>query len=257
MESFDQAIATATDDSLAAFTWPTERSFGSILKSFFLTRDCYFFPRGRLPVVEVTFQIIALYDLLELAVHFTWAPPLLGFAQLSNVVTEGDMFTIKPKLDRGMRASRVRVHYSTDIPSIQWNDVTRQLEGIWPSHLAQRAGAQRFDGYTMHVQVLATTEKAFPGGMIVKRAMRVAVPVSVRRRPDRCLGFRYLAQSPPISRPSGSEMVNAGDHCVIPPSQDSFNGSAPAADSRPLFRLTPGAGRAVHGSVMANTRTRF
>ena len=64
---------------------------------FIYTRECFFFPANRAPVLEATFRIMGFQEgLLNVAIEYAWSPPTLEFANLVNVVTENEHFELKP-----------------------------------------------------------------------------------------------------------------------------------------------------------------
>ncbi|PPJ54697.1 hypothetical protein CBER1_05990 [Cercospora berteroae] len=72
---------------------------------FVLSRDCWRYERGRLPSVEVTFDVVRgsylrpqLDPRIKLHCNYGWFPPIVTFDNLQNVVSEYSTFSLKPTM---------------------------------------------------------------------------------------------------------------------------------------------------------------
>ena len=73
---------------------PHEAEFN---REFLRTRECFFFyGDDRPPVVEATFTTNFHDGELSVDVQYSWAPPLLYFDNLRNVIVEGEQYMLKP-----------------------------------------------------------------------------------------------------------------------------------------------------------------
>ncbi|GIZ47619.1 hypothetical protein CKM354_001070700 [Cercospora kikuchii] len=66
---------------------------------FVLSRDCWRYERGRLPSLEVTFEVRGSWyfrSSIKLHCHYAWFPPMVTFHNLQNVVTEYSTFSLNP-----------------------------------------------------------------------------------------------------------------------------------------------------------------
>ncbi|EMC94151.1 hypothetical protein BAUCODRAFT_222411 [Baudoinia panamericana UAMH 10762] len=179
----------------------------SFVESFVLSRDCFFYPERRAPVVEATFQQCHFSDggreVLDVQIFYSWAQPLLGFRALANVVAEGEEFVLAPV------APNARVYGAVSPCSaeyfvgpaedwLRWDADRECLHGTVPPHLAANQGAERLDCYTMGLEIMAIITKHFAGDIRLERVIRCGVPLTVRRRPDRCTDDEEMVMSPPL-----------------------------------------------------------
>ncbi|CAK1366026.1 uncharacterized protein RHO25_010799 [Cercospora beticola] len=68
---------------------------------FVLSRDCWRYERGRLPSLEVTFEVRGSWffgSSIKLHCHYAWFPPMVTFHNLQNVVAEYSTFSLKPSM---------------------------------------------------------------------------------------------------------------------------------------------------------------
>ena len=74
------------------------------LMDFVKTRDCWLWEQGRLPSVEVTFEVPTLWrnrnsaGEIRLHCHYSWFPPRITFLHLQNVTTELGNFVLMPSV---------------------------------------------------------------------------------------------------------------------------------------------------------------
>lgn len=172
------------------------------LRKFVGTRECFFQLDGHLPAVEATFLPAARLagDELEVEVRFTWFPPLVGFDHLRNVYHEDRSFRLKPTLDVGEH-----VEFETELGGhLPWNNDEKCFEGHLSPVLASIAGAQRLEAFTMPLQMKAHMADFFPGDMFLERTIRLAIPITIKRKPETCSVERELPTSPGVTRPAYS-----------------------------------------------------
>ena len=97
-EMLDSYHTLTTD--LEPFSWATEApaaTLPAILESFVRSQEIFFYPSGREPALEIRFSVLKWReDGLDVEFYVSWNPVLANFEGLSNQVTEGRDFRIKP-----------------------------------------------------------------------------------------------------------------------------------------------------------------
>ena len=69
----------------------------AVVSEFVRSQELFFFPENREPVLEITFSVRKWHlDCVDLEFCVSWNPVLAHFEGLSNLVTEGKDFSIKP-----------------------------------------------------------------------------------------------------------------------------------------------------------------
>lgn len=197
--------------NFAAFSWLQSGDIYSILDEYILTREFLHFAEGRMPFAEVTFYPSTYQPAgsLTLQLDFGWAPPTIGFEELRNVFAESDVFVLKPTLDRSLQSlSPLHVEYKTELGAqLPWDDEKGQFEGRCPPEIAGSVGAGRLEAFTVPLNMSAVVTMAFPGGVHLERAIRLVIPVTIKRRPDTCQGASVLCSSPEVRRPAFSQIL--------------------------------------------------
>jgi len=180
------------------FAWG--RDVSMIVEEFVLTRDCFIYLPGHAPYVEATFAVVGSSDrrTLDVEIFFGLALPRLCFVDLCNVVSEGNRLRIEPSISRvrqwqGVLPMEATYFIGPAEDWLQWNKERERFEGNVPTHLAANAGSERQDAYTIPMELTATITKHFPAGIRFERVIRIALPLTVRRRPSRCLSSLEFA----------------------------------------------------------------
>jgi len=211
-----EMVQTWTADCVAganfsACSWVQCGNITAVLEAYLRTREFLFFAEGRMPFAEVTFYPTThrSAENLALELNFGWSPPTIGFEDLKNVFTETDTFVLKPKLDRGLQSlSPLHIEYTTELGAqLPWDNEKEQFEGRCPPELAGSVGAGRLEAFTVPLNMTAIITKAFPGALYLERAIRIVVPVTIKRRPDTCQTDGVLATSPEVRRPAFSQLL--------------------------------------------------
>lgn len=204
------AAACADSSPFSAFAWARSAELlRSTLEAFVSTRDCFFHHENRLPVVEATFDQ-ALYQVtgeLFVGIRFNWNPPTVAFDNLQNVYQENRALSLTPQLH-----DHQDVEFETELGNLlPWNPVSQQFEGRWPPILASMAGAQRLEAYTLSLDMRAQIRETFPGAIQFERTIRLAIPITIKRKPDTCSTSPVLPYSPAVMRPAGSYTITSPD----------------------------------------------
>lgn len=143
-------------------------------------------------MVEATFRAVQYRRSheLDIELHFAWQPPYLQFRDLHNVVSEGEELLLKPVAPYGSDSVVAPVTATYFIgPTDGWMDWDSEracFRGNVPPRLASHVGAERFEVYTIPLELTARIVKRFTGNMLLERIIRVEVPLTVKRRPSRC-----------------------------------------------------------------------
>lgn len=90
---------------------------------------------------------------------------------------------------------------------LAWDATQNMFRGRVPHGIAAEVGAERFEAYTMPLELMAHISKRFPGSMRFERVIRCVLPVTVRRRPTSCSVPRERLSSPAIPRPTTSTLL--------------------------------------------------
>ena len=237
------------------FAWGTHDGVVAVVEELILTRDCFMYHAGCAPVVQAAFARLGRPSVhnLDIEIRYTLALPRLHFTDLVNVVSEGDVLRIQPSLASARPWSAMLPIEATYFlgPAedwLGWNAARECFEGTVPCHIAARAGSERQDSFTIPLELTASVTKCFPGDVRFERVVRVALPVTVKRRPSRCLFDEWVVG------PGGApeRMAVAVDGSLsLPSGLDSLDHSR--ADGRrklaspslqPLIRLRSDASRA-------------
>lgn len=198
-------------------SWPQSGDMRAVLEQYILTREFLYFSEDRMPFAEVTFYLPAHQAVdrtLTLTLDFGWSPPTISFEDLKNVFAKSEVFVLKPKPDRSLQSLQaLHIEYRTELGAqLPWDEEKGQFEGRCPPELAGSVGAGRLEAFTVPLNMSAVTTKAFPGGVYLERAIRVVVPVTIKRRPDTCHRERVLSTSPGVRRPAFSQTLGEQPH---------------------------------------------
>lgn len=206
-------LASRTSPELAAFAWIGSPDARATLEAFIHTREYIFYPDGRMPVVEVTFGQAAhqLADELMVEVHFTWNPPTVNFEALQNVYDESRSFHLKPIMSRPCENLDVTYEVEPAGSIVTWNAAKGQFEGYCPPGLASIAGAERLEAFTMPLNMTAEFTTRLPGNMLFERTIRLAVPITIKRKPETCSSDCEIDESPAVKRPALSVRIPSTD----------------------------------------------
>lgn len=221
-------LASNTWPELRAFAWTQSPDLRATLEAFVRTREYLFYPDGRMPVAEVTFGQSAqqLVEELTVEVHFTWNPPTVNFEGLQNVYDENRSFHLKPIMSRPCEDLDVKYDVDPGGSIVTWNAAKGQFEGHCTSNLASIAGAERLESFTMPLNMTAEFATSLPGEMRYERTIRLAVPVTIKRKPETCNSDREIDESPVVRRPAVSVRIPSTD--TTPQSVNEFVGGRDA-----------------------------
>lgn len=200
-----------TEPELEAFAWAHSPDLRATLEDFVRTRECFHYVDGRLPAVEASFQPTQKPgDGLIVEINYTWNPPVLNFEGLQNVYVENRTFQLKPAVSRP--CDRLDAQYDVDPngPTMAWNPVKGQFEGHCQRSLASLVGARRLESFSMPLNMSAQVTVSLPGEMSFERTLRIAIPITVKRKPDTRLTDAELDESP-MKRPAFSVRIPSTD----------------------------------------------
>jgi hypothetical protein len=183
LDSYHQVTA-----GLNAFSWSFD--LAGLVEEFVLCQDVWHHSPNRQPTLEVTFSILN-YGIEELDVEIAFTPslPTVQFKNLRNTITEGEVFVVQPNIP--IRASRARCAIETEYflgPGhgwLSWDDNTASFRGAVPAKMASLIGAERFDAYTLPLELTTRLTRRF-GNMRFERIFRCVLPLTVKRRAARC-----------------------------------------------------------------------
>ena len=209
VEAMLDSYANVTQ-GLQGFSWREDPR--TTVEEFIFTRNCFFYSRNRAPLLEATFTVLHYRaDELDIDLHFTWNPPFVGFQDLCNVVTEGNEFHLRPTIDprRPTRNLPVTAEYYVGPGDgwLNWDEEKECFRGTVPPKIASQIGAERFEVYTVPLELTARITKHFPGTIRFERIFRCVLPLTVKRRPDNCANEPEKIISPPVARPTASRMT--------------------------------------------------
>ncbi|GAB1744225.1 hypothetical protein NU219Hw_g1378t1 [Hortaea werneckii] len=182
MEDYYQMIEGLTPFSCS----PHERSF---VRDFLATRECFAFTQDGFPRVQVTFLPTLEDDQLAVEICFTAALPSVQFQDLRNVVGEGERFSLKPNLDVPPSSSTTTMDFflgPIEEEWLSWSDSLQAFCGTVPQRRAAYCGAGRLDSYTIPLELKVVITRLFAANVCFEQVVRVALPLTVRRQPDRC-----------------------------------------------------------------------
>ena len=186
------------------FSWKT--NLERLMYEFIYTRECFFFSANRAPALEATFRVIGYHEpVLDVAIEYAWSPPVLEFADFANVVTENCEFRLQPVYPSRPRDSILCTTAEYFVGPgegwLHWDEADESFRGIVPCDMAGQIGAERFEAYTVPLELTARITKHFPGCMRFERIMRCTLPVTVKRSPNRCKTDGPRIISPPMPGP--------------------------------------------------------
>ena len=195
---------------LHGFSW--KQNLASLIEEFIFTRDCFFCSPNRAPVVEARFSVLHYHaDELDVDLHFTWNPPSVDFCDLRNVITEGNEFVLRPNFNArphgGLLSVTAEYFVGPGDGWLRWDEEKESFRGTVPRQMASHVGAERFEAYTVPLELTARITKHFPGTMRFERIFRCALPLTVKRRPSRCARDEEMTASPRIPRDTGSKLT--------------------------------------------------
>lgn len=218
------AAACVESPELRSFTWARSLDLlRSTLDDFISTKECFFHLPGHMPFVKATFCHSTLQSPTELSVElaFDWNPLLIEFDGLQNVYHESRAFALKPYLPEGLL-----VEFDTEFGSLlPWDEREQQFKGHWPPILASMAGAERLESFTMPLNMTAQATMSFPSNMLFERTIRLAIPITIKRKPETCSGYAEQSDSPAVRRPAHS-------YTTVSPLKLSSTNTTPLATSR-------------------------
>ena len=152
--------------------------------------------------------------------RFTWSPPFVDFHNLRNVVQEGKKFSLTPVFySRPSNSLPITAQYFLGPGEewLRWDEEHEYFHGTVPRHIASDVGAERFESYTVPLDLTARITKHFPGTMRFERIFRCALPLTVKRQPSICACNEEKAATPPIARPIGSRLTSQRDTPLVRP----------------------------------------
>ncbi|KAF2483257.1 hypothetical protein BDY17DRAFT_324009 [Neohortaea acidophila] len=196
-------------DGRESFAW---RDHVAVLRKFVLAQECFFFDAGRSPAVQVTFELARQKpDGLDIHLHFAWNPPVIGFHNLCNVISEGDRISFRPTIENvrqdGPSRTTTEFFIGPTETWLKWDEASEKFEGIIPGRVAAQVGAERLDRYTIQLDFTARLTNWYPGNFVWERLIRCALPVTVKRKPATCTPCRYNIASPPVPRTNDSRLL--------------------------------------------------
>ena len=192
------------------FSWRS--NLEQLVLEFTYTRECFFFSANRAPFLEATFRIMRYHErVLDVAIDYTWSPPLLEFADLSNVVSEDCEFRLEPiypsRPRDGVLCTTAEYFVGPGEGWLRWDEAEECFRGIVPRDIASCIGAERFEAYTVPLELTARITKHFPGCMRFERIVRCTLPLTVKRSPSRCKSVETPATSPPLPQPESTGRI--------------------------------------------------
>ncbi|KAI6794426.1 hypothetical protein KC363_g7973 [Hortaea werneckii] len=165
---------------------PDERIF---VKDFLTTRECFDFADNEFPRVQVIFHPTLEDDQLAVEIRFTAALPSVQFQDLRNVIGEGERFLLKPILDVPPSSLTTTIDFflgPIEEEWLSWSDSLQTFCGTVPQRRAAYCGAGRLDAYTIPLELKVVITRLFAAEIRFEQVIRVALPLTVRRQPDRC-----------------------------------------------------------------------
>jgi hypothetical protein len=202
-------LACSLSPELQGFTWVRSPDPRATLEAFVRTRECFLYLDGRMPVVEATFGRPVPQSAEELAVeiHYTWCPPTVNFESLRNVFDESRSFHLKPTMGRPCEDLDAVYDIDPNGSVVNWNAAEGRFEGHCTSALASIAGAERLESFTMPLNMTAQCTMHLPGEMMFERTIRLAIPITIKRKPLACSSDHELDESPVVRRPAVSVKI--------------------------------------------------
>jgi hypothetical protein len=206
IEAYDECRYVS--QQFESFAWPKSSDFRGDLEAFILTRECWFYHPQYLPVVQVTFMTMRrprYHGESSVAIHYAWNPPVVNFSNLQDVFQEHGDVSLAPSVGSVAGFGEAHsdatytartVEYHTELPQIAWLPARKCLEGRWPSSCATNNGAEKMGYYTVLLSVAAIITNYFPGGSILQRNLRAALPLTIMRKADDCAEVPTLVRSP-------------------------------------------------------------
>ncbi|KAI6901925.1 hypothetical protein KC318_g7762 [Hortaea werneckii] len=182
MEDYYQMVQGLTPFSCS----PHERTF---VRDFLATREYFAFAGNGFPRVQVTFFPTLEDDQLAVEICFTAALPTVQFQDLRNVVGEGERFSLKPTLDVQPSSLTTTIDFflgPVEEEWLSWSDSLQAFCGTVPQRRAAYCGAGRLDAYTIPLELKVVVMRLFAADIRFEQVIRVALPLTVRRQPDRC-----------------------------------------------------------------------
>ncbi|KAI7219919.1 hypothetical protein KC333_g2693 [Hortaea werneckii] len=182
MEDYYQMVWGLTPFSCS----PHERTF---VRDFLATRECFAFAENGFPRVQVTFFPTLEDDQLAVEICFTAALPSVQFQDLRNVVGEGERFSLKPNLNVPPSSSTTTIDFflgPIEEEWLSWSETLQAFCGTVPQRRAAYCGAGRLDAYTIPLELKVVVMRLFAADIRFEQVIRVALPLTVRRQPDRC-----------------------------------------------------------------------
>ena len=193
------SYANVTRGLSRGFSW--NQNMMALAHEFIYTRECFYYSENRAPVLEVTFRILhSGGDELDVDLYFARQPPLIDFCDLRNVVYEGTEYYLKPNFHsrphNGFLEVTAEYYIGPGDGWLQWDGEC--FRGVVPPKIAAQIGAERFDTYTVPLELTARITKHFPNAMRFERVFRCEMPLTVKRLPERCYSREESFESPSI-----------------------------------------------------------
>ncbi|KAI7483066.1 hypothetical protein KC351_g5377 [Hortaea werneckii] len=128
-------------------------------------------------------------DQLAVEICFTAVLPSVQFQDLRNVIGEGERFLLKPILDVPPSSLTTNIDFflgPIEEEWLSWSDSLQTFCGTVPQRRAAYCGAGRLDAYTIPLELKVVITRFFAAEIRFEQVIRVALPLTVRRQPDRC-----------------------------------------------------------------------
>ncbi|KAK5166431.1 uncharacterized protein LTR77_007974 [Saxophila tyrrhenica] len=202
-------------DGLEGFSWSRsgqEMDVEQLIREFLFTRECFYYSRTRTPCVEATFYVtnVTRSD-LDVSLEFSWNPPIMQFHELRNAVREGAEYILTPTIEEyaatGL-AMTVEYFLGPGETWLKWNASSECFKGEVPPKVASRVGAERFETYTMPLELTTRLTRTFTAEMKYEQLIRCALPLTVKRRATLCSTDHEPILSPPFAKTTGLQKLD-------------------------------------------------
>ena len=94
---------------------------------------------------------------------------------------------------------------------LSWSDSLQTFCGTVPQRRAAYCGAGRLDAYTIPLELKAVITRVFAADIRFEQVIRVALPLTVRRQPDRC-GIVEMPSHSSLSQWAALRVRTESDH---------------------------------------------
>lgn len=110
------------------------------VENFVMTRECFFHHPDRAPFVEAAFQATNIHaGHMDIDIHYRWNPPRVEFHGLKNVVSEGDLVSLRPTVanirpphgpfEHSSFLVQVEFYTGSDDAWLKWNSGQEAFQG--------------------------------------------------------------------------------------------------------------------------------